>query len=114
VGRAVLGLREAFAFLEESEELSAGTVLEDEVEFGLVLEGGVDLDEEGVVDFGEDVAFRHDSLALLLLLDVLFLHGLEGVELPVRPLPHQHHLRVRALPDHRQQRVRLQRVRLHP
>lgn len=53
-----------------------------------------------MVDFCENVAFCHDALALLLLLDVFLLHGLEGIELSVCPLPHEHHLCVSTLADH--------------
>lgn len=60
----------------------------------------MDFDEEGVVDFCEDVAFGHDALALLLLLDVFLLHGLEGIELSVCSLADEHHLGVGTLADH--------------
>lgn len=60
----------------------------------------MDFDEEGVVDFRENIAFCHDALALLLLLDVFLLHGLEGIELSVCPLADEHHLCVSTLADH--------------
>lgn len=37
---------------EQSEQLAAGAVLEDEVEFFVVLEGGFEFDQEGVIDAG--------------------------------------------------------------
>lgn len=45
----LLLLRKALLLGEESKELSAGTVLEGEEEFLVVLEGVVELDDEGVV-----------------------------------------------------------------
>jgi hypothetical protein len=87
---------------KEAEELAPGAVLESEEEFLVVLERVVELDDEGVVHADEDVAFGHDVVLLLALLDVLFLEDLHGVDaLALLPfLLDQDHLGVGALADH--------------
>ena len=96
----LLYLIEPFFFGEQSEELPARAILEHKEDLLLILEGGVYPYEERVVDLGEDVSFHHDSLDLVLLLDVLLLHGLDGVELTVVLLAHQDHLGVGTLADY--------------
>ena len=54
----------------------------------------MDADEESVVNGGQDVSFHHNPLGLPFLLDVLFLHRLEGVELSIDFLPNQDHFGV--------------------
>ncbi len=82
VKTSLLYLIEAFLLGEESKEFPALAILENEEYLLLILEGGMDLDEEGVIDLSQDVPFHHHALHLVLLLDVLLLHGLDGEELP--------------------------------
>lgn len=70
----LLCLVEPLPFGEQSEELPSRTVLENEVELSLVLKGGMYLNEEGVVDFSEDIPLGHDPLSLILLLNIFLLH----------------------------------------
>lgn len=53
-----------------------------------------------MLQFTENVLFGHDILLLVLLDDVLLLEHLHRVHLLVQLVPHQQHLRVRALTDH--------------
>jgi hypothetical protein len=57
------------------------------------------LDEERVIDFCEYVAFGHDTLRLLLFLDVFLLHGFESVELSGGVLAGQDDFGIGALAD---------------
>ena len=52
VGQGVRFLVEALHAADDAEEFSAGAVLEDVVEFALPLEGGVELDDEGMGALG--------------------------------------------------------------
>lgn len=56
-------------------------------------------DEEGVVNLGEYVSLHHDSFDLILLLDILLLHGLDGVELAIVLPPNEYNFGVGALSD---------------
>lgn len=67
-------------FGEETEELSSGTVLQGEEEFLVVLEGVIELDDEGMVHADQNIAFSHDMIFLLAFLDVLFLEYLHGID----------------------------------
>lgn len=40
----------------------------------------MNFDQEGVVNFSENVSFSHDAHDLFLFLDVFFLHRFHGVE----------------------------------
>ena len=84
---------------EEAEQLAAGTVLQEEVEFAVILETHFHADEEGVLDLGEYLFFGHDVLLLVLFEDVLLLELLEGIELVVLEVADEHHLGVGALAD---------------
>ncbi len=98
---------------EQPEELAAGTVLQYEVEFVLILEALLEFDEERVLQLAEDGLLRHYVLLLVLLDHVLLLQHLHRVHLLVAQATHQQHLRVRPLPYHRQRLVVLNPSRLH-
>lgn len=98
--KEVLFFGEAVFEGEEAEEFAPGTILEDEVEFFLILEAVFEVHEEGVVEFGEDAFFGHDVLLLVLFEDVLFLEDFHGVDLVVVLAPHQEHFGVGASADH--------------
>ena len=70
-----------------------------------------ELDDEGMVHADEDVALSHHVVLLLPLLNVFLLEDLHRVGAVglLALLLHQHHLRVRALADHRQHVEVLQR-----
>ena len=73
-------LAEAMFFGEETEELAAGTVLEGEEEFFLILEGVVEFDDKGVIHADEDVAFGHDVGLLFAFFDIFFFEYFHGVD----------------------------------
>lgn len=87
-------------------------ILQDKEDLLLILEGRVDLDEEGVVDLCEDVSFHHNSFDLVLLFDVFLLHGLDGEELSGVLPADEDDLGVGALPDDGKHGVGVQRARL--
>ena len=60
----------------------------------------MDADEEGMVDGGQDVSLHHNPLGLPFLLDVLFLHRLEGVELSIDFLPNQDYFGIGTFSDY--------------
>lgn len=94
MGVGILFLGQSFAFGQQSKEFAPRTVLQDQKQFLLVLEGGVDVHEEGVIHRGEDLPLHHHPFFLSFLLDVFLLHGLEGKELAGGLLADQHHLGV--------------------
>ena len=85
---------------EQPEEFTPGAILEYEVEFILILEALLELDEEGMLQFTQNILFSHDILLLILLDYVLLLEHLQSIELVVLQLPHQQHLRIGSLSDH--------------
>lgn len=58
-----------------------------------------------MLQFAENVLFGHDIFLLVLFDDVLLLEHLHRVHLLVQLVPHQQHLRVRTLTDHRDRSV---------
>ena len=58
---------------EQPEEFTPGAILEYEVEFILILEALLELDEEGMLQFAQNILFSHDILLLILLDYVLLL-----------------------------------------
>lgn len=101
-----LGLffREALFLGEESEQFSSWAILESEEELLIILEGVVELDDEGVVHADEDVAFGHDMVFLFSLLDILLLEDLHGVDALIlfALLLDEDHLGIGSLADDRQ------------
>ena len=69
----VLVLREGVFGCEQVEELSPGTVLQQEVELLFVLEAHAQLHQEGVLDGSQDLLLSHYVLLLVLLHDVFLL-----------------------------------------
>lgn len=59
----------------------------------------MNLDKERMVDLSEYIAFHHDPFDLVLLLDVLLLHGLDGKELAGVFPSHQDDLGIGAFAD---------------
>jgi hypothetical protein len=98
--QSLLQLTQAFPLGEQSEKFPTLAVLKHEEDLFLILEGGVDLDEEGVIDLGKDVPLHHHALHLVLLLDVLLLHGLDGEELSRVLPPDEDHLGVGTLTNY--------------
>ena len=92
--------REAVPLLEEIEQFSAGTVLEDKAKGLFSLKGEVEVDEERTtLHFEEDVAFVADVGLLLLGLDHGLLEDLHGVVLGCVLLLDEDDLGVAALAD---------------
>lgn len=60
----------------------------------------MNLDKERMVDLREYIPFHHHPFDLVLLLDILLLHGLDGEELPGVLPSHQYDLGVGTLPNH--------------
>ena len=79
--RTGLFFGEAFALGEVVAEVSAGEEVHDKVEVLLVLEGEAHVDEVGVFELGEELAFVHDGVDGALGDDAGLAHFLHGVEL---------------------------------
>lgn len=86
-------LGESLLLREEAKEFSAGTVLKSEVELGVGLEGGLDANEEGMVNLCKDISFHHDLLDLVVLLNIFLLHRFQRIEMLGDLVAYQHHFR---------------------
>lgn len=102
VGRIVLVFSEFVFGCEETEEFSSWAVLEEEVQLAFVLKAELHFDEEGMFYLGQDFFFGHNVFFLVFFDYVFLLEDLEGVELVVFEVSHEHDLGVGALPDYRQ------------
>lgn len=66
-----------------------------------------------MVDGSQYLSFHHDPFSLSLLLDVLFLHWFEGVELPSGFFPDEDHFSIWAFADNWEKGVIVERGTLH-
>ena len=70
----LLYLTEPFFLGKQAEELPSRAILKHKEDLLLILEGRMYPYEKRMLNLGQDVSFHHDSLDLVLLLDVLLLH----------------------------------------
>jgi len=66
-------------FGEKSEELTAWTILQDEEQFLFILEGMVEVDDEGMIHSYQYVALGHHMAFLLSLLNIFLLEYFHGI-----------------------------------
>lgn len=84
---------------KQAEKFAPGTELESKVEFLLVLEGIIELNDKRMIHADQNVSFYHNMHFLFALLDVFFLQYLHGIDLTVIVLSlDQNHLGVGSLP----------------
>jgi hypothetical protein len=105
----LLVLSETFSVSQYGEQLTPRTVLQDKIEFLLVLKTHLQLHQKRMTDLSKDLLLHHYLLLLILLKNMLLLQNLDRVQTVVHHVTGQHHLCVGTTADHRYGRELLHR-----
>jgi len=82
------------------EEFASGAVVHDHVELVLVLEGVVELDDEGMVVLLHDLLLKVGVHLVLVLFDEVLPDGLHSLHFVVKLAPYQLHFTLRPFSQH--------------
>lgn len=95
---------------EETEQLTSGTVLENEIEFLLILKGGFEFDEKGMIDVWKDSFLSHDIFLLIFFNDIFLFQYFHRIHMFVLLISDKENLCISPLTNHWQQRIVVNRI----
>lgn len=74
---------------EQTEKFASRAILQQKIQFFLILETHLHFDEEGVFDLRKNLLLGHYVFFLILLENIFFFENLQCVKLVVLQVPHQ-------------------------